>query len=97
MKEKKLIGRVVVEIRCQENIELDNAQLCNIVQFIGHKINLGHKGESFMDELPHMPEFEVLYEHECPSNGGFKILTDESLIHDFYYSNEGAKFVKKED
>ena len=87
---EKLIlkDRIVIEIRCQEDIELDNAQLCNIVQFVGHKINLGHKGDAFMDELPNMPKFEVLYEHESKEYGGFRILSDKSLVGQFIYGSE---------
>lgn len=94
MKELKLTDRIVLEFISPEGKEMSPFGIARELKSIAYKIEfLAHRGGQ--DRIDN--DIEMLWEHECPSNGGFKILTDESLIHDFYYSNDGAKFVKKEE
>lgn len=87
MKELQLIDRVVVEIKGEDGFNLTPDQLKNMLQFIAYKItNEGQKGGEFTDKYDG-PEFEVLFERECPNYGGFR-MGEKSLICQHYYGSE---------
>lgn len=97
MNELKLVDRIVVEIKSEEGFELSQDQLRNELQFIISKITRGESGGSLIDQFGEKPEFEVLWEHECPEYGGFKIVGDKSLISQYYYHSELAPRIISEE
>lgn len=80
MKELKLIDRVVVEVHAEEcTLE----QMAAALRAVAEMIEQGRKG----GEFPIGNKGDLLWERECPDNGGFHI-GNRSLIRDAYY---GAK------
>ena len=93
MKDLKLIDRVVVEIRKDSLEELSAFELSMLLRSIADAIELGRKSNCSI----HKNGVEVLWEHECPRYGGFKIVSDKSLISQYYYGSEPKPFVVSEE
>lgn len=86
MKELKLIDRVVVEIKSEENSQSRNTQMAALLQDVSEQILNGMKGNESLHTSPIGIHTEVLWEREC-TDFGFR-MGNRSLICDAYY---GAK------
>lgn len=96
MKELKLIDRIVVEIMGEQKCRPEF--IAGQLHMIADAIEEGYKGNTGTDEdLYTCEQFEVLWEHECPEYGGFKIVGDKSLISQYYYHSELAPRIISEE
>lgn len=94
MKELQLIDRVVVEIKSEEGAECMASCIANHLRIVAEQIENGMKGDNYVLERPsNGQKMEVLWEHECPNYGGFRILSDKSLICQYYYKSEPSPHV----
>ena len=68
-------------------------------EIIAAKIKEGYRGGAFKwgDEPDCPANTEVLWEHECPEYGGFKIVGNKSLISQYYYHSELAPRIISEE
>lgn len=88
MKELKLIDRVVVEIKSKEGSECMASCLAEQLRIVAELVENGMKGYNYVLEGPSKgKKMEVLWEHECPNYGGFR-MGDKSLICMHYYGSE---------
>ena len=88
MKELKLIDRVVVEIKSEDTQKVSNEWIARQLEMVAQRIRDGYKGGTSDWEGNDVPEnTELLWEHECPNYGGFR-MGDKSLISMHYYGSE---------
>lgn len=88
MKDLKLQDRIVIEICGNGDGEYYPEFIEKLLSQIAFRIKDGDKGGSlFWDSECSPANTEVLWEHECPNYGGFR-MGSRSLIRDAYY---GAK------
>lgn len=88
MKELQLIDRVVVEIKDAYVDDCTNEYVASVLRGIADQIVNGRKGGRYSPD----EGFEALWEHECPSYGGFR-MGDKSLIAMHYYGSEPKPIV----
>lgn len=86
MKELKLIDRVVVEIKSEEDSQSRNTQMAALLQDVSEQILNGMKGNESLHTSPTGIHTEVLWEREC-TDFGFR-MGDKSLISMHYYGSE---------
>lgn len=84
MKELQLIDRVVVEIKDADVEDCTNEYVASVLRSVANEIENGMKGNNYVPDTG----CEVLWEHECQQYGGFKILSNKSLISQYYYGSE---------
>ena len=88
MKELKLIDRVVVEIKSEDTQKVSNEWIARQLEMVAQRIRDCYKGGTSDWEGNDIPEnTELLWEHECPDYGGFR-MGDKSLIGMHYYGSE---------
>ena len=88
MKELKLIDRVVVEIKSEDTQKVSNEWIARQLEMVAQRIRDCYKGGTSDWEGNDIPEnTELLWEHECPEYGGFR-MGDKSLISMHYYGSE---------
>lgn len=80
----KLIDRVVVEINDADVEDCTNEYVASVLRSIADEIENCKKGGHYSPD----EGCEVLWEHEAPCYGGFKIVSDKSLISQYYYHSE---------
>lgn len=89
MNEFRLIDRVVVEIKSEDGAECMASCIANHLRIVAEQIESGMKGDNYVLERPsNGQKMEVLWERECPNYGGFRILSDKSLICQYYYKSD---------
>ena len=86
MSELKLIDRVVVEIRDAVCDDCPNVYVADKLREVANLIESGVKGGDI--SKPGDFDQDVLWEHEMRRYGGYRILSDKSLIGQFYYGSE---------
>lgn len=85
MKKLVLKDRVVVEFLASENEERFTPDfIAGQLRNIADEIQNGRSGDSYCP----WSDNEVLWEHESVGYGGFRILSDKSLISQFIYHSE---------
>lgn len=88
----RLQDRIVLEICSEKEVSFDF--LADTLYQVADRIKDGCKGDNYTDEDIADPndsqEVEVLWEHECPRYGCYKIVGDKSLIRQYYYHSELA-------
>ena len=88
MKQLQLIDRVVVEIKSEDTQEVSNEWIARQLEMVAQRIRDCYKGGTSDWEGNDVPEnTELLWEHECPNYGGFR-MGDKSLISMHYYGSE---------
>lgn len=94
MEKLKLTDRIVVEIKSDgEHEQKTNPEyIAEQLFMIASAIKDGIKGDCENDEYTgddgQQHTTEVLWEYECPEYGGFKIVSNKSLISQYYYQSE---------
>jgi len=84
----KLIDRVVVEIKSEDTQKVSNEWIARQLEMVAQRIRDCYKGGTSDWEGNDIPEnTELLWEHECPDYGGFR-MGDKSLIGMHYYGSE---------
>ena len=93
METTKLVDRVVVEFKGPQGHTLANEFIANKLREIADAIEDGRSGDDFTEDIG--AEFEVLWEHESVSYGGFR-MGDKSLIGMHYYGSEPKPLIISE-
>lgn len=97
MKELQLIDRVVVEIKSEDTQKVSNEWIARQLEMVAQRIRDCYKGGTSDWEGNDIPEnTELLWEHECPNYGGFR-MGDKSLISMHYYGSEKKPRIIKDD
>ena len=92
MKELKLTDRIVVEIKGEQTGTYPPHFVAEQLRAIADAIETGTKGNNHTD-----CSHEILWEYECPEYGGFKIVSNKSLISQYYYHSELAPRIISEE
>ena len=92
MKTTKLTDRIVVEIKGEQAGTYPPHFVAEQLRAIADAIETGTKGNNYTD-----CSHEILWEYECPEYGGFKIVSNKSLISQYYYHSELAPRIISEE
>lgn len=91
METTKLLDRVVVEFKGPQGHTLANEFIANKLREIADAIEDGRSGDDFTEDIG--AEFEILWEHESVSYGGFRMVSDKPLICQYYYHSEAQPII----
>jgi len=94
METTKLVDRVVVEFKGPQGHTLANEFIANKLREIADAIEDGRSGDDFTEDIGE--EFEILWEHESVSYGGFRMVSDKPLICQYYYGSEPKPLIISE-
>lgn len=87
--ETKLTDRIVVEFNGSK--PASEIEIAEALKYIAQKIYDGYSGS--IEHTDH----EVLWQFECEQYGGFRIVSDKSLIRQYYYHKEPAPRIISEE
>jgi hypothetical protein len=91
MTKLRLTDRIVVEIKGKK-AGFDGEFIAQMLEKVANNIREGLSGTEITTD-----RCEVLWQHECPEYGGFKIVGDKSLISQYYYHSELAPRIISEE
>lgn len=96
MKTLHLTDRIVVEIK-GKNAGFDGEFIAQMLEKVANKIREGLSGTEMVGAANCKDYYELYWQHECPEYGGFKIVSNKSLISQYYYHSELAPRIISEE